>query len=189
MSREFIIGSILSVSIHAGALCAFTWSNLSFTDPSTAVERAPSAIEISMSICKNTSVTDSDIPRHTAPREIEGKKKKPKRVNHDKTALSNPHVGAITKEVFTSPVVNIPPAYPLRSREEGEEGLVVLDIEILVDGRVGEVVVAQSSGYTRLDRAARCAIKQWRFTPARVNGIATPVKRRIPIIFTLSGTV
>ncbi|MDD5085689.1 MAG: energy transducer TonB [Candidatus Omnitrophica bacterium] len=186
MSKEFIIGSILSVSIHAGALCAFTWSNLSFTDPSTAVERAPSAIEISMTVYESLPVARSEAPRQLGSREFKDRKKEPRSANREKSDLSNSRVGAVTKEVFTSPIVNIPPAYPVRSREDGEEGLVVLEVEILADGRVGEVAVTQSSGYTRLDRAARSAIKQWRFLPARVNGIAVPVKRRLPVIFTLA---
>ena len=58
------------------------------------------------------------------------------------------------------------PPYPPISRENGEEGRVVLKIMVSPDGRVTDVRVARSSGFARLDRAARNAGKNGRYQPS-----------------------
>ena len=55
-----------------------------------------------------------------------------------------------------------PPAYPALSRRMGEEGKVVLRVELETDGRVDTVQVTSSSGYKRLDEAALAAVRTWR---------------------------
>jgi protein TonB len=50
------------------------------------------------------------------------------------------------------------------------QGVVVLRVMIATDGRAAQVVVARSSGSTRLDQAAIAAIRQWRFIPAQQGG-------------------
>ena len=57
------------------------------------------------------------------------------------------------------------PPYPTISQENGEEGTVVLKIMVSPDGKVTNVGVAKSSGFARLDRAARNAGKNGRFQP------------------------
>ncbi len=59
------------------------------------------------------------------------------------------------------------PAYPNLSKRLREEGTVVLDVLILVDGSVGDVVIKESSGFKRLDETAVKAVRQWRYLPAR----------------------
>lgn len=63
-----------------------------------------------------------------------------------------------------------PPDYPRVSRRLGEEGVVVLRIELDEGGNVTAVQVSASSGFTRLDEAAREAVRTWRCTPARREG-------------------
>lgn len=58
------------------------------------------------------------------------------------------------------------PAYPDVSRRNGEEGVVVLEVEVLPDGAVGSVRVVSSPGFDRLTRAAVNAVRRARFTPA-----------------------
>lgn len=55
------------------------------------------------------------------------------------------------------------PAYPLISRERGEEGVVTLRIEILTTGQVGQVKIVKSSGHKLLDHAALKSAATWRF--------------------------
>ena len=40
-------------------------------------------------------------------------------------------------------------------------------MEVLPNGRVGEVVVEKSSGYEVLNQSALATVKKWRFIPAR----------------------
>ncbi len=63
-----------------------------------------------------------------------------------------------------------PPAYPPLSRRLGEEGKVVLRVELDEQGSVSAARVAQASGFARLDEAALAAVKAWRCTPAQRDG-------------------
>lgn len=62
------------------------------------------------------------------------------------------------------------PAYPPLSRRRGEEGKVVLRVELDEEGRVSTARVATASGFPRLDEAALAAVKTWRCNPARRDG-------------------
>ncbi|MBK7642734.1 MAG: energy transducer TonB [Planctomycetes bacterium] len=69
------------------------------------------------------------------------------------------------------------PEYPAGSASVGERGRVRLEIQIAADGRVQAVRVLGSSGYARLDEAARLCVERWRFRPALSAG--TPVAWRL----------
>ncbi|MEZ5615606.1 MAG: TonB family protein [Rhodocyclaceae bacterium] len=62
------------------------------------------------------------------------------------------------------------PVYPPISRRLGEEGKVVLRVELDEQGRVSSARVSTASGFSRLDAAALAAVKAWRCTPARRDG-------------------
>jgi len=62
------------------------------------------------------------------------------------------------------------PDYPAISRRLGEEGTVVLRVELDQAGSVVHAEVKASSGFARLDEAALTAVKTWRCQPARRNG-------------------
>jgi protein TonB len=62
------------------------------------------------------------------------------------------------------------PEYPATSIRLNEEGKVLLLIYVLPDGKVGDVKVSRSSGYSRLDASAmREAKRSWRFLPAKTS--------------------
>jgi protein TonB len=66
------------------------------------------------------------------------------------------------------------PPYPPVSRRLGEEGTVTLRFDIGVDGKVADSSVEQSSGFPRLDRAARDALATLcRFKPYTIEGKPT----------------
>ena len=52
------------------------------------------------------------------------------------------------------------------------------------NGRPAQIQVERSSGYDRLDSAARDAVEKALFRPHEVNGIAQPAQVLIPIEFT-----
>ena len=81
---------------------------------------------------------------------------------------------------------NRPPQYPWIARRRGEQGRVVLEVEVTADGRAKEVRVKRSSGSARLDRAAQAAVRAWRFSPARRGGRAVAGRIDIPIAFRLT---
>jgi periplasmic protein TonB len=80
---------------------------------------------------------------------------------------------------------NKPPRYPAEARRRGYEGTVLLNIQVLAGGAVGEVTIARSSGYDMLDDAAVEAVKQWRFAPAKVGGQAVEANVTLPVQFVL----
>ncbi len=80
---------------------------------------------------------------------------------------------------------NPKPIYPQEAKEKGYEGEVVLRVEVLVNGRVGQIEIKKSSSYELLDRSALSAVKQWRFIPAKKGDVAIPLWVSIPIKFQL----
>ena len=80
---------------------------------------------------------------------------------------------------------NPKPPYPPEAREKGCQGEVLLKVEVLPNGRVGQVEVGKSSGYEALDQSALATVKKWRFIPARKEMVAIPCWVNIPIKFQL----
>lgn len=62
------------------------------------------------------------------------------------------------------------PDYPSASRRMEEEGTVGLRFLVGTNGQVIQSEVAKSSGYKRLDEAARAGLAKCRFNPATVDG-------------------
>lgn len=82
---------------------------------------------------------------------------------------------------------NARPAYPPLARLRGYQGVVVMLVEVLADGRVGEVRIKRSVGHDILDRAALEAVRTWRFEPGRREGRAVTMSVEIPVRFVLNG--
>lgn len=81
---------------------------------------------------------------------------------------------------------NKAPVYPQMSRKKKEQGTVWLLLEVKADGSVGTISIKQSSGFSRLDQAARQAVKKWQFEPARQHGIAIDFWYEMPVNFALN---
>lgn len=62
------------------------------------------------------------------------------------------------------------PDYPSASRRMEEEGTVSLRFLVGVDGQVIQSEIEKSSGFKRLDEAARAGLSKCRFQPATVDG-------------------
>jgi len=62
------------------------------------------------------------------------------------------------------------PDYPSASRRMEEEGTVTLRFLIGVDGKVIQADIEKTSGYNRLDEAARNALSKCQFRPGTVDG-------------------
>ncbi len=84
---------------------------------------------------------------------------------------------------------NPAPVYPSASKRMGEEGRVLLRVQVGADGRPTDVSIAKSSGFSRLDDVAReTVLRSWRFVPARQGDQAVAGAVKVPIDFTLSNT-
>jgi protein TonB len=80
---------------------------------------------------------------------------------------------------------NPAPSYPASARRRGQEGRVILRVEVLPNGDAGDVALEKSSGIASLDRAALKAVRRWRFVPASKNGRSVAATVRVPIRFAL----
>jgi TonB family protein len=76
------------------------------------------------------------------------------------------------------------PVYPAESRRKRERGTCLLRVMVDSSGHPAQIQVERSSGYERLDSAAREAVEKALFHPYEVNGIAQPAQVLIPIEFT-----
>ena len=84
--------------------------------------------------------------------------------------------------------LNPKPLYPISSRENGEQGAVMLYACITDHGKVERLDLAQSSGYPALDRSALNTVRHWSFRPAQESGKSIPMCYRLPIRFLLSSS-
>ncbi|MGV8057527.1 MAG: TonB family protein [Smithellaceae bacterium] len=80
---------------------------------------------------------------------------------------------------------NAPPQYPLSARLREYEGVALIAAEILADGKIGNLKIKSSSGYSILDQSAVEAIKKWKFDPAREMGKPVSAWVEIPVRFVL----
>jgi protein TonB len=78
------------------------------------------------------------------------------------------------------------PFYPPQVIREGGEGTVLLSIQILADGRVGEVKLDRSSGHPKLDESAMREAKRWRFVPGTSDGKPMAMWKQLPVTFRLN---
>lgn len=77
------------------------------------------------------------------------------------------------------------PLYPADALRRGEQGVVLLRVSVAADGSVERVEIERGSGSSRLDRAARDAVRRWRFVPPLVDGVPTAAVGTVPIAFRL----
>jgi len=75
--------------------------------------------------------------------------------------------------------------YPKRSRALLEEGLVELEFLVNTEGLPQNITVVQSSGFERLDLAARESLSRAIFRPSLINDNVVESTRRITIDFKL----
>ncbi len=76
------------------------------------------------------------------------------------------------------------PEFTEEARRQGITGDVVLEIVVRADGSVGDVKVMEGLG-GGLNRNAIEAVKQWRFSPARRQGVPVDVMVEVAVAFKL----
>lgn len=93
----------------------------------------------------------------------------------------------LSSELSVSCPTLTPPEYPAISRRMGEEGKLVLRVELDESGRIDDAKVISSSGYERLDAAALTAVKSWQCNPSLRNGQPVRAVALQPFNFVLQG--
>ena len=77
------------------------------------------------------------------------------------------------------------PRYPEVARRRGQEGTVVLAVEVDKNGMPTRVDIKMSSGFQLLDISATETVMKWRFSPAHLGGISVASTIELPIRFQL----
>jgi protein TonB len=96
---------------------------------------------------------------------------------------------ACFETVFDEPpqiLSQVPPEYPQSARLAELEGVVMVGIGVDESGNVAEADIV-GDGILGLNEAALNAVRQWKFEPARRNGVPTRVRIVVPVRFTLRG--
>jgi protein TonB len=112
------------------------------------------------------------------------------RVEHTAAAPGNK---ASESQAYQSPSFNAAylrnpaPVYPSISRRLGEQGRVLLNVQVLADGTAGSVALKNGSGSSRLDQAALEAVKKWRFISAKQGEKPVDAWVVVPVSFSLEG--
>jgi protein TonB len=81
---------------------------------------------------------------------------------------------------------NPTPDYPIPSKRRREEGIVLLNVQVQIDGTPAAVSLNRSCGHPLLDRAAVDAVRRWTFEPARAAGVPVASLVVVPVRFSLA---
>jgi len=95
-----------------------------------------------------------------------------------------------TSKQFVAParlIKRIDPIYPLEARQRVVQGAVVMKATIAVDGSLKNIKI--TNGDPMLRNAAMDAVTQWRYEPARVEGVARAVDTTISLNFSMGDTL
>ncbi|MBT8351431.1 MAG: energy transducer TonB [Deltaproteobacteria bacterium] len=82
--------------------------------------------------------------------------------------------------------INPPPSYPIIARKRGHQGEVILEVLVDKHGKVIDLKVFSSSGYSILDKTAMASVKKWLFQPGMKGLDKIDMWVRVPIRFKLN---
>ena len=100
-----------------------------------------------------------------------------------RTPPITPPAVAATGMIEPRKILHVMPIYPEGARTAGVQGIVVIEAVIDRQGNVTEPRVIQS--VPLLDDAALTAIRQWKYRPTRVDGVAVPFSMTLTVAFGL----
>lgn len=85
-----------------------------------------------------------------------------------------------------SPIRMDPPEYPSRALRQRQEGSVTLEFTVNENGTTENISVVSANPPRLFDREAIRAVADWKFEPAKVNGVPQAQRIRHTIQFTLN---
>ncbi|NOY07452.1 MAG: TonB family protein [Spirochaetes bacterium] len=150
--------------------------------------------ETSAAVENVKSIKKKDIPVHNMPESlIENKLKRFITPPGQRSQTGIPDSGTPKKKIFI-PFYKVDKRpeflykaklqYPLRAKQLGVEGTVILEADIDGKGKIVNVRIVKKAGFG-FDEAAVDMIKMSEFTPAYSNGKPVPVRMRFTILFKL----
>ncbi|CAH0530201.1 energy transducer TonB [Vibrio hippocampi] len=126
-------------------------------------------------------------PPETSPKPPEPKENTTEPTPEETPQIVNSGVSSkpivVEKPSFLSKPVS--PRYPRIARKRGIEGTATYEIWINAQGQQTQHILISSSGAEILDKSALDAIKQWKFSTHKIDGVAIAHRIRIPVRFNL----
>jgi protein TonB len=146
----------------------------------TAVSKTPeiAKVPVQAALGQLAAAAQTAAPAEAAPAPSTAGSKTSKQVSDEVPVETPPLFNA-------SYLANPRPSYPAQSMALGEKGRVMLRVKVSEAGLPLEVELARSSGYRRLDDAARKAVERWKFVPARRGDIAIVMSAMVPVDFVI----
>jgi protein TonB len=95
-------------------------------------------------------------------------------------------VGATVDELPKKLPRNPAPQYPAAAYTAGQEGVVLVRVQVSAEGAVADVRLEESCGFALLDQSALATVRHWRFSPARRAGLAVAHEILVPVRFQLA---
>ncbi len=185
-SRAWAIA--ITVGVHALVAIALMRMQFAQNPPS-----APAPIEVAL--IDDAPAQDTPPPAYTPPpMDVVYSLPTPQEITIETETISEMAGTAITSPgpvtTVAPPMVDSveylraqPPVYPKESQRNREHGTVVLRVLVDAAGKPAQIQIERSSGFERLDSAAREAVAKFLFRPYEVNGVAQPAQVLIPIGF------
>ena len=90
-------------------------------------------------------------------------------------------VGGEVKEPIK--IKHVPPVYPPDAQRDGLQGVVIIEATIDTDGTVKQARVLRPASV--FEESALSAVRQWKYTPTLVNGVAVPVMMTVTVTFSM----
>ncbi len=111
---------------------------------------------------------------------------KPKPVPKRQTASAGSQNAFVPPSSTAAYLKNPKPTYPALAQRRSMQGIVLLLVEVSINGKPTRVSVKKGSGYAILDKAALRAVRKWEFAPAKRGGNPVAASIEVPIRFILN---
>jgi len=194
ISIPLFLGMMLSIAIHSGAL----YSNTLFSAPQPQLKSGRRVVQLNLLSSRTTVMNSSNTEMKAVDSVDHEPLPEPAPAPAPATEAGVKRASMESEEQILNPPADpgIPtaarirtgttPAYPYLSQLRGEEGVVLLSIEVLATGKAGRIEMLKSSGYRRLDRAAIEAAQCADYIPARALGRSIDSQLLQPMTFKLT---
>ena len=176
----------IALGVHLTCLCV--GSAFLVKPPQFAVDQGVASMEVQLAEASQEPVKKIEEPAPQIHKEdilIPEPIPEPPAVVQHQAQESAPVLKGVQTQAKPDYLSNPAPVYPLESRRRGQEGIVLLSVNVDRNGNPLQINIKQSSGFFRLDQTAVKAVWRWKFSPARIGELPIDSMVEIPVRFSL----